>query len=817
MSEIEEKGKDIVEQKQNLDIDDSSFDVLGLVFEYLAQWKWFLICIAIALGISYYYVAKIVPTYEVSASVYINDEQSQASKTALTQNNPMVEMKNYLDETEIEILRSRNNLIKTVDSLNLAYSYYEVNRFRDDPIYGTNGFEAELDSISLRSLSSTITATVEKPGDEYIINVKTSLGGVPEEKSLRTKKLPVTFQLSQGTLTIKPSTTTSAINGVQKVKIQNPATVASALSGNLFIEYAHNSGTILRFRLRTPLIPQGKAIINTLIDIYNKDIIADKNRSAMQTEAFIVERLASVSGELKDVEKDYEDYRRERRIVDLDSETGMYLNQTTSTDQQIGQIDAQSQIISNLEKQVNTSDSYQAIPAVGDASLNPAIEEYNKKVQQRAALLEGSTEDNPLIQRLQDEINRSKVEIQRGIQNAKKSLQIQRGQIYRIEGRAAGKLANVPTYERELAGIFREQRIKDNIYNFLLERREEIALQKTLATPTAKLIDNPQGSGPVAPRKQSYYGLALLVGFLIPAIIIFLRRLIFPIFKDKDDLERMTAMPIIGEIGLADKGVDFVINENDTSANAELFRLLRNNIQFAGAGKDKNVFLVTSSLSGEGKTFVASNIAMSYALAGKKTLVVGMDIRRPNLARRFGIENNVGITTYLSNQTDDIDSLIVPSGKDDRLFVMAGGPVPPNPNELLLSERLKQLFEYLRTKFDIIIIDSAPIGVVSDTFLIAPISDIQIFVTRANYSTKRCLKIMHNAVTTGRFKNCYLVLNAVNMKSGSYTYRKFGHYGGYGKYGKYSKAYSYGYGYSHSETPSLKSRFKRFRRKIRKH
>lgn len=814
MSEIEEKDK----QNQKPELEDFSFDILGLLFEYLAQWKWFVLCIAIAFGISYYYLAKIVPTYEVSASVYINDEQSQASKSAVTQmNNPMVEMKNYLDETEIEILRSRNNLIKTVDSLNLSYAYYEVGRFRDNPIYGTNGFEAELDSISLRSLSSSITAVVEKPSDEYIINVKTKLGDVPEEKTLRSKTLPVTFQLSQGTLKIKPSTTTSAINGKQKVVISNPSSVASALSGNLFIEYAHNSGTILRFRLRTPLIPQGKAVINTLIDIYNRDIIADKNRSAMQTEAFIVERLASVSGELKDVEKDYEDYRRERRITDLSSETGMYLSQTSATDQQIGQLDAQSQIISRLEKQVNTSDNYEAIPAVGDQTLNPAIEEYNRKVEQRAALLEGSTEDNPLIQRLQDDINRSKVEIQRGIQNAKQALAIQRGQVYRIDSRAAGKLSNVPTYERELAGIFREQRIKDNIYNFLLERREEIALQKTLATPTAKLIDNPQGSGPVAPRRQSYYGLALLIGILIPAVLIFLRRLIFPIFKDKDDLERMTNMPILGEIGLAEKGVDFVITENDTSANAELFRLLRNNIQFAGSSKDKKVFLVTSSLSGEGKTFVASNIAMSYALTGKRTLVVGMDIRRPNLARRFGLDNNVGITTYLSNQTDDIDSIIMPSGKNDNLSVMAGGPIPPNPNELLLSDRLGELFTKLRDMFDVVIIDSAPIGVVSDTFLIAPVSDIQIYVTRANYSTKRCLKIMHNAVTTGRFPNCYVVLNAVNMKSGSYTYRKFGHYyGSYSKYGKYGKAHSYGYGYSHSETPTLKSRLSKLRRKIKR-
>ena len=274
--------------------------------------------------------------------------------------------------------------------------------------------------------------------------------------------------------------------------------------------------------------------------------------------------------------------------------------------------------------------------------------------------------------------------------------------------------------------------------------------------------------------------------------------MIFPIFKDKDDLERTTNISILGEICTADKkSGKIVVGENDSTPIAEMFRLVRNNMQFALTGNDKKVILITSSLSGEGKTFIASNIALSFALTGKKTVVVGLDIRRPVLSHLFNIKNEIGATTYLSGNCSDLNDIIFSSGYDN-LDIIPGGPTPPNPNELLLSAKLKEVYDY-------VIVDTAPIGVVSDSYLIAPHVDLQLYVTRANFSTKRCLKIMHNAVETKRLSNCYLVLNGVNVKSSSYNYRRYGRYGRYG--GKY------GYGYSYGETPSLSSRIKRLFRK----
>lgn len=812
MSEIDEKEK----RTGNED----AFDITGLLLEYLVQWKWFVLSIIVALVVGYYVISSITPVYEVSASIYLKDDSFSSNKSsavAISSNDPLINTKSYIDETEIEILKSRNNLIRIVDSLDLAYSYYDVKRFRDNPIYGTNAVIADFDSISLRNLSSPITVYLSKEDETYTFDISTTYGGIKENRTIKTDTLPVSVELSHGTLRLLPSHATSHLDGKQKIVINNPNAVAARLSGSLNIAFAKNSYEILRITCRTPLVSEGKDIINTLIKIYNQDIIADKNRSAMQTEAFIIERLALIAGELHDVEKEVEDYRRDKNITDISTETGMYLSQTSANDAEFANLELKRQIISDVEKIVTTQDNYTPIPnIIDDPALNSLIDAYNKKLSQRAALLEGGTEDNPIIQNMQDDLARSKNDIYRGISNVKHSLNVKKNSLTRQDTRISSKISNLPMYERELTGIFREQRVKDNIYNFLLEKREEIALQKTLATPTARLIDNPSSGGAVSPGLLSIYGIAALIGFLIPALLIFLRRVLFPIFKDKDDLERVTKVPILGEISIADKSDEaFAVAENSITPIAELFRLIRNNIQFALADNEKKVFVVSSSLSGEGKTFIAVNIALTYALTGKKVLVIGMDIRRPVLAHRFGFSNEKGVTTYLSGQEKNIMSLIMQSKVNDNLYVLPGGSVPPNPNELLLSDNMGQMFSTLRKEFDYIIVDTAPIGVVSDTFLIAPYSDIQLFVTRANYSTKRCLSIMHAAIDNKRFPNCYLILNGVNIKSNSYVYRRYGTYGKYGNYG-YKSTYTYGYGYGYTETPSATSHFKRLWRKKKK-
>lgn len=777
---------------------EAGFDVTGLLLDYASHWKWFLISVVVLLAAAYYHISTIIPTYQVSASIYLNDDSAEAKNNALTFGNgdPLLATKSFIDETEIEILKSRNNLIHIVDSLGLAYTYYNMGKMRNVPTYNTSTVIMTVDSASLHTLSAPITAEISPAGDEkYDIKVSSLYQGQEEEKELKDATLPVQIELAQAQVTFTRSATASAMTVPEKVVAVNPMRAAGDLSSALNITFAQNSTTILRITVDTDIIPEGEDVINALLSFYNQQIVADKNRSAIQTEAFILDRLKMIAGELLDVEDRLKDYRQEHNITDLEAQTTMNLAQKSNDEIQIAQISAQIEMLNSLTSMVSQNGEYTQLPALADnAVLQGLIENYNNSVSKYSRLIQGKNPDNPDAAMIlaREELNSQKSRILSTITSARRNLESQRSTLYSLSNRSAGQLAAVPSVDKGLNEIFREQQVKVNIYTFLLQRREEIALQKTLATPTARLIDDPMGYGPVAPKAGMIYGVALLIGLLIPALIIFLRHVFFPIFKDQDELKRMTSLPIISEICEDPSKGDaaIVVGENVSTSIAELFRLLRNNISFTRNGGEKKVILVTSSISGEGKTFIATNLAMTYALSGKRVVVVGMDIRRPALAHRFGLTNQAGVTTFLSGQERNVANLVQQSDVNPNLYVLPAGPIPPNPNELLLSDNMARLIEQLRHDFDYVIIDSAPIGIISDAFLIIPYSDIQLFVARASYTTKRGLNVLHQAVANHNLQDVYIVLNGVNIRSGSYLYRR---YGTYGHYGRTKRAYGYGY------------------------
>lgn len=791
-----DNGNNISTEDKSQQIKTEAFDLTGLLLDYLSHWGAFLLSIIICGAAAYYYCKTQIPTYTVSASIYLNDENSSTKSNAVTMGseNPMVNLKQYIDETEIEILKSRNNLVKIVDSLNLAYTYYREGKLRDIPVYRTAPIEVSLDSVSLSNLSAPIKLTIS-PEDKCInIKASTSVNGEEESIEKRYAKLPAKIQLGTGTVTIKDSPLVSQLDGTYRVVIRNPSGVAASIANSMTINFAENSYTILRIKVNTPLVEQGVDIINTLLALYNQRIIEDKNRSAIQTEAFIIDRLVNINDELHDVEEKLKRYREEHNIADINAQTTMNLSQRSSSEQQISQVDAQMSVLSDIEHKVKRQDTFDMLPTVSDdQAVSAAIDKYNTMVSNYDHALQTQTRETGYVRELENKLNQQKAQILDNIASARGSLRATRRSIATIDNRSAGQLAAQPSIDKGLQEIFREQQVKVNIYTFLLQKREEIALQKTLATPTAQLIDNPSGSGPVSPKHLYILGIGLLIGFLIPALIILARRMISPKFKDQVELERMTSVPVIGEICHSDEKENVVVGDKIATPIAELFRLLRNNISFIPGGADNKVILLTSAVSGEGKTFVSLNLAMTYALTGKRVVVLGLDIRRPVLAHLVNLHNKRGITTYLSEQEDDISSLICPTTFNENLFVMPAGPVPPNPNELLLSKRMQDLVSYLRQNFDYVIMDTSPIGIISDTYILIPYSDIQLYVTRASYSTKKSLRVLHNAINNGRIKHPYIILNNVNMTSGAYSYRHYGYYGYTSR-----KTYGYGYGYGYS-------------------
>lgn len=770
-------------------------DTTGLLLDYLANWKWFVISIIVCLIGAYFYIATIVPTYQVNASIYLNNDNTQTKDAfALNPENPLLNMKNFIDETELEILKSRNNVIQIVDSLGMSYSYWRVGGLRDIPLYNDCAIKASMDSLALYGLKDPITITVSNASDEgkYDIEAKTIFNEIDEEVEVEDVELPYTIDLTCGSVVISRVEQIAELEGTQKVVINSPRSIAKSLSNALNIEFAEKAPTIVRISYDTPIPRQGVDVVNTLVDFYNRQIIADKNQSAMQTEAFILDRLVMINDELRDVEQRLQEYRQAHNISDLHQQVSSNLATTKTTQGQLAEIEAEETIINDIESTIRKANNYDPLPAVTtNQTLNQVIVKYNQKVSRLTRMLETSTPDNPLVRTLQEELTRDKADILQSLASVKKGIQARRSNVAAIETQSQSQLSSLPPVDKGLQEIFREQQVKVNIYTFLLQKREEIALQKTMATPTARLIDDPSSEYPISPRRMVIYFLAFVLALAIPAGIIFLKRFFFPIYKDQEELQRLTNVPIIGEISTYNAKDDskFVVGRNVATPIAELFRLLRNNIGFTKNGASKKVIMLTSSISGEGKTFVATNLALTYALTGKKVVVVGMDIRRPVLAHRFGLNNQQGVTTYLTGQTTDINSLINQSTENENLYILPAGPIPPNPNELLLSENMKRLIATLRENFDYVIIDTAPIGLVSDSFLIIPYSDIQLYVTRASYSTKNCLKVMHQAIRDNRLSDPYIVLNGVDITSSSYSYRKYGYY-------SHNTKSTYGYGYS---------------------
>lgn len=790
-------GRELIEE---------NFDLTGLLLDYINHWKSFVLSLIICIGAAACYIFTVVPTFQIGAAVYLNDDNTtKTSAVSMSTDNPLLDMKNYIDETEIEILKSRNSLLKIVDTLQLSYTYYTERQWREVPVYKTNPITVRMDSTSLNNLEHVIEIKIDKANDKFKIGIDY---GKVYSATAELEQLPGTVTTPMGEIRFSPNGIHfEEMNQPQCVRIVRPTAAAANLSHNLDVHYAENASVIVNFDYITPLPELGYDILKMIIYFYNRQIIEDKNRSAIQTEEFIQARLKDIQNELKGVEETLREYRERHNIVSQDAQIAMSLSQQRATETSINDLVREERVVSELLNEINSIEIAASKPElmyipsglVSSDIINSNIANFNRTVDRYNTQRASMTEQNESIIRLISTLRDQRMQIVRSLESAKRQLAEQRQNMANIEYRSNSQLAAQPTVDKGLQEIFRDQSVKANIYTFLLQKREEIALQKTLATPTAQFIDNPTVIRQVAPQSTKIYLIALLLGLIIPALLIFLKRKIFPKFKDKEDVTRITTVPVIGEICQADlKDSEVVIGENVSTSAAELFRLLRNNVNFARTGGDKSVILVTSAISGEGKTFIALNLALTYALTGKRVVIIGFDIRRPVLAHKLGLSNRVGVTSYLSDQVEDINEIIFPTEYSPNLYAIPAGPIPPNPNELLLSERMYELFHQLRQEFDYIVVDSAPIGLVSDSYLIVPHTDIQLFVTRASYSTRRGLHTLHEAINNGQISKAYIVLNGVNMRSRTYNYRRYGSY--------HSSGHTYGYGEKDSHASSQKKK-----------
>ena len=503
-------------------------------------------------------------------------------------------------------------------------------------------------------------------------------------------------------------------------------------------------------------------------------------------------------------EQDLETFKRTAGITDLSSEAKIALEGNAEYEKRRVENQTQISLVKDLQRYLQGSD-YEVLPSnVGlkDEALAIAISKYNEMLMERNRLLRTSTENNPTIINLTSSIHAMRANVVASMDATLKGLQITKADLQREAKRFSQRISDAPTQERQFVSIARQQEIKAGLYLMLLQKREENAITLAATANNAKIIDAAiPDEAPVAPNKIMILALALVMGAGIPVGIIYLFSLTKVSIEGRADVEKLTTLPVIGDIPVADglQGSSIAVFENQNNLMSETFRGIRTNLQFL-LEEGQKVIMVTSTVSGEGKSFVSANTAISLSLLGKKVVIVGLDIRKPGLNKVFNLSTKEqGITQFLTDPKRNIMDLVQQSDINSNLFILPGGAVPPNPTELLARKGLEEAIEQLKKHFDYIVLDTAPVGMVTDTQLISRIADLTVYVCRADYTRKSEFALVNELVTTNKLPRISIVINGLDLKK-----KKYGYYYGYGKYGKYygyGKRYGYGYGYGeHDET-----------------
>ena len=576
--------------------------------------------------------------------------------------------------------------------------------------------------------------------------------------------------------------------------------VAKGNCNSLSIAPTSKTTSVAVISLKNSSLQRGQDFINQLLEMYNRNTNNDKNEIAQKTAEFIDERIGIISKELGSTEANLETFKRDAGITDLTSEAQIALAGNAEYEKKSVENRTQISLVNDLRKYLRGNE-YEVLPSnVGlqDAALIGAIERYNEMLIERKRLLRTSTENNPTIVNLDTSIRAMKANEQATLEGTLQGLMITKESLDREASRYSRRISNAPGQERAYVSIARQQEIKAGLYLMLLQKREENAIALAATANNAKIIDEAIADDtPVSPKGKMIYLIALVLGIGIPVGIIYLIELTKFKIEGRADVEKLTSVPVVGDIPLTDEKNDkngsIAVFENKNNLMSETFRNIRTNLQFM-LDNDQKVILVTSTVSGEGKSFVSSNLAISLSLLGKKVVIVGLDIRKPGLNKVFQLSNKErGITQYLSNPETDLIELVQPSDVNKNLFILPGGTVPPNPTELLARNGLDRAIETLKKNFDYVILDTAPIGMVTDTLLIGRIADLSVYVCRADYTHKAEYTLINELSFEKKLPNLCTVINGVDLKK-----RKYGYYYGYGKYGKhygYGKRYGYGYGY----------------------
>ena len=811
---MEETTKLELDKEQEKEGVASFFDFAALYRTVILNWYWFVLSLIIFGGIGAIYLRYTTPLYQSTAKLLIKDEDNNSRRGSSLQNmsNLGIISNSTGVDNEMEILSSHSIAEDAIRDLKLYVNYTTEGKVKDIIAYRDQPLTVDIDAAHLDKLNRPINLNITKKGSSYVV---TGTYSVPTDEeysegpfalNVKFTTLPATIPTRAGTITISSNNGRTLRDAqVLKVNILSPKMASDKYVNELKVTQNAKTNSIVQLQLTDEVPQRSLDYLKQLAIVYNRQANEDKNVVAHQTEKFINSRLEKINAELGKTEGELQNYKQRNGMVELKmNATNSVTNQNTS-EQKLAEMETQIELFNTLAREVESSSRNlsQVIPSnvgLDDESSTALINKYNELVLERNRLLRSASESSPVVEPLTAQIRDLNYNIRRAIASARRNLQIQRDALLTQVDKYTNEVEETPQQERMLTQIGRQQEVKSGLYLMLLQKREENSISLAATADKGKLIDDPQLNGQVSPNSTYIMLIALAIGLAIPVAIILLIQLFRYKIEGHDDVARLTKLPIIADIAIASNSAKskagIVVHENQNNQMEEIFRALRTNLQFM-LHEGEKVVLFTSSTSGEGKTFTASNLSVSLGLLGKKVILVGLDIRRPRLAEQFGIKDHKhGITNLLvkdNPNAEDVEAQILPSGVNKNLDLLMAGPVPPNPTELIARSSLETIIAILKDKYDYIMIDTAPVGLVTDTLQIGRVANATIYMCRADYTPKASFGMINALAMEEKLPNMAMVLNGVDMSKKKYSY-----YYGYGKYGKYGR-YGYGSGYSYGK------------------
>lgn len=758
--------------------------------KYSKHWPWFVLGILICISVAFSYLRVTTPSYHTIASIIIKDEESKS---------PSSEMAAFADlgllggmgtnsiENEIGILRSKRMMTNVVKALNLNITYYDEDAIKSSELYLNTSYLVQVLKLDEKQLSAFSKEEanefhVRPTGEDQFELVNTETGESYAGVLGQPMEIPFADIILVKNTEFEPMEEGEVPS--LKVRFSNIEPVVLNYRERLQINLTDKNSSLIELSLDDEVKSKAQDILDQLIYEYNREAIEDKNLVARNTATFIDERLQIINEELDSVETGKENFKEANQLTDIEAESEMFIENVSDYNKREQELGTQLELASTMIEYLKGDSKSDLLPAnlgIKEESVNSRIEEYNQLVLERNRILSGSTEKNPVVVRLNNQIDQIRANVLESFERLRSNLKVSQRELERQGSVINSKISAVPSKERKYRGIERQQNIKESLYLFLLQKREENSLSLAVTAPKAKIVDRAYSSvAPVSPKPKIILLAALIIGLLIPFLIIYLKNLLSNTIQSREDMEKLSKeIPVVGEIPKVARKENEMITQNDRSVLAEAFRILHTNLQYLivnSAEKERgNTIFVTSTVKGEGKTLVSFNLALTLANTHKKVLIVGADLRNPQLQRfEEDARHHTGISDYLANDNLKLGDLIRKSKHHSNLDLLPSGSIPPNPSELWRRKKTGEMFKELEGLYDYIIVDTAPSLVVTDTFLINKWADITLYVVRAGYTEKKLLNFAVDSKKEGKLHDVSFVLNDVKWANFGYG-NKYGY------------------------------------------